>query len=88
MPKYFTYIAECADGSLYTGYCRNIEEREKAHNEGNGTKYTSGRKPVKIVYIEEYDSKGEAMSREIQIKKYTREKKMNLIRYNHPTKFK
>ncbi len=86
MQKYFTYIAKCRDGSLYTGYCRNLEKREKKHNDGEGSKYTRTHLPVKIIYFEEYESQKEAMHREIQIKKWTRAKKLNLIKHGHPTK--
>ena len=79
MQKYFTYIAKCKGGSLYTGYCKNLKEREKTHNEGKGAKYTRGRRPVKIIYSEEFNSKPEAMSREVKMKKLTRTKKLNLI---------
>lgn len=84
--KYFIYLARCADKSLYTGSCINIRARQIKHNKGEGAKYTCQRRPVKIVYFEEFDSLVRARKREIQIKKWTRVKKENLVKYGHPTK--
>lgn len=76
---YFTYIANCADGTLYTGYCADLNAREKKHNAGEGAKYTRARMPVKIVYSEEFLNRSEAMKREAEIKKLSRSKKIQLI---------
>ncbi len=76
--KYFTYLARCNDDSLYTGYCSNLKNREEKHNKGEGAKYTKQRRPVKIIYFEEFDSIQEAMKREKQIKKWSKKKKMKL----------
>ena len=75
----YTYIVECADGSLYCGWTNNLEKRNADHNAGKGAKYTKTRLPVKLVYYEEFDTKEEAMSREWHIKQLRREKKMELI---------
>ena len=78
--KNYIYILECSDKTLYTGYTNDLEKRVKAHNEGQGAKYTKSRLPVKLVYSEAFDDKKEAMSREWYIKhKLTREEKINLI---------
>lgn len=74
-----TYILRCSDGTLYTGWTNNIAKRLKAHNAGKGGKYTRARMPVELVYMEEYDTKKEAMSREVQIKQLTRKEKEALI---------
>ena len=75
----FIYIVECKDKSLYTGWTNDVEARVKAHNEGKGAKYTKTRRPVKLVYTEEFATKQEATKREFAIKKLTREKKLKLI---------
>ena len=75
----YTYILECSDGSLYCGWTNNIEKRILAHNEGRGAKYTRGRAPVKLVHLEEFETKEEAMSREFHIKRMSREEKLALI---------
>lgn len=76
----YTYILKCKDGSLYTGWTNNLEKRVKAHNSGQGAKYTKSRRPVELVYYESFTTKEEAMSREYAIKKMTRKKKEKLIR--------
>jgi putative endonuclease len=73
------YILECNDGTLYTGWTNDIDKRLKAHNEGKGAKYTRGRRPLKLVYIENLESKSEALMRENKIKAMTRNEKKQLI---------
>jgi len=79
MERYYFYIAKCADGTLYSGQTHNIEKREWEHNNSGGAHYTSSRRPVKIVYSEEFASRGMAMRREAEVKKFTRKRKMKLI---------
>ena len=76
---HFVYIVRCADGTLYTGYARDPREREKAHNTGLGAKYTSGRRPVRLVYSELCESRGEALSRERELKSWSRARKEALV---------
>lgn len=78
--KYYTYILQCKDGSLYTGYTNNVFLRLRKHNEGKGAKYTRGRRPVELLYYEAFDSKSEAMVQEAWIKKKKREEKLAYIR--------
>lgn len=78
--KNFTYILECADHSLYTGWTTDLQQRLDRHNAGGGAKYTRSRRPVKLVYWEVYGTKEEAMKREYAIKRMTRTQKMTLIR--------
>ena len=75
----YTYIVKCADGTYYTGWSNDLEKRIKAHNEGKGAKYTKTRKPVELVYYEQFETKEEAMSREYAIKRLTRKQKEKLI---------
>ena len=77
----YTYIVECADGSLYCGWTNDLEKRIADHNDGKGGKYTRSRLPVKLVYFEEFETKEEAMSREWHIKELSREEKLKLIKY-------
>ena len=77
--KNYTYILKCADGTLYCGWTNNLEKRLAAHNAGTAAKYTLTRRPVKLVYYEEFETKQEAMSREYHIKKLTRRQKTKLI---------
>ena len=78
----FTYILECADGTLYTGYTTDVERRLASHNSGKASKYTRGRLPVKLVYLEECKDKETAMSREWHIKQLSRVEKLKLIEEN------
>lgn len=78
----YTYIVECSDGTLYTGWTNNLDNRIKAHNSKAGAKYTRSRTPVKLVYYEEFATKEEAMSREYHIKQLTRKQKDELINSN------
>lgn len=75
----YTYILECSDGTYYTGWTNDIEKRLISHNTGKGGKYTRVRRPVKLVYLETWDTKHEAMSREAKIKQLTRKEKEQLI---------
>ncbi len=85
--KNVTYILKCNDNSLYTGWTNDITHRLKMHNEGKGAKYTRGRGPVELVYLEEFETKQEAMSREAKIKRLTRKEKLLLIEtYQHEQK--
>lgn len=75
----FTYIVECSDGTYYTGWTNDLEKRMKAHNCGQGGKYTHGRFPVTLVYCEEFETKQEAQRREFAIKKLSKQQKSKLI---------
>ena len=78
MPAY-TYIVECADGTLYTGWTNDLEKRVAAHNSGKGAKYTRARRPVRLRYYEEAATKAEAERREAAIKRLPRAEKDALI---------
>lgn len=76
----YTYILRCKDGSLYTGWTNDLENRLKMHNSGLGAKYTKGRGPCELVYFETFDNKNDALKREYAIKKLPKEKKEELIK--------
>ena len=76
---HFVYIVRCADGSLYTGYARDPDERVAVHNAAKGAKYTASRLPVALVYREQCASRGAALTRECQIKSWRRASKDALI---------
>ncbi|QLD89747.1 GIY-YIG nuclease family protein [Natronomonas salina] len=73
------YVLECADGSLYTGYTTDLERRVAEHDAGDGAKYTRCRTPVELVHSESYDSRSAAMSREYEIKQFSRAEKERLV---------
>ena len=75
----FCYIVECADGTYYTGWSTDPQRREKQHNRGMGARYTSQRRPVKLVYVEPQPDRSAAMRRERQLKQWTHAHKKALI---------
>ena len=73
------YILQCSDGSYYVGSTRNLDLRFLQHQSGKGSKYTSGRLPVELVYCEEYERVSDAFYREKQVQGWTRRKREALI---------
>ncbi len=78
MPAY-VYILKCADNTLYTGWTTCLLKRVKMHNEGKASKYTRGRRPVEIVYSEKYETREDALKRELEIKSFSRAEKLKLF---------
>jgi len=78
---YYIYIIQCADDTLYTGITTELERRVEEHNGSDkGAKYTRVRRPVKLVYSEEYADRSAASKREYEIKKkMNRAEKLELI---------
>lgn len=77
--KYYVYIVECRDGTYYTGYTPNLENRLKLHNAGKGAKYTRDRTPVRLVWKKEYRYFKKAFLMEMRIKTLTRKQKESLV---------
>lgn len=75
----FVYILQCADGSFYTGWTTNLQNRLRTHNAGKGAKYTRSRLPVTLVYWETTETRSEALRREAQIKQLTHIQKDQLV---------
>lgn len=73
------YILRCADGTLYTGIAPDVEKRLALHNAGKGAKYTRGRRPVELVYQEQWEDRASASKREYAIKQLSRAEKLHLI---------
>ena len=76
----YTYILKCKDDSLYTGWTNDLKKRITSHNAGKGAKYTKARRPVELVYYEEFHTREEAMKREYAIKQLSRKEKEALIK--------
>lgn len=76
---WFLYILQCKDGSLYTGITKNLDRRFKMHNAGKASRYTSSRRPVKMLYHEPCQSRTDALVRECAVKAFPRKKKEELI---------
>jgi len=78
--KWFVYIVECSDKTLYSGVTVDIERRIEEHNTSiKGAKYTRARRPVKLVYFCTKKDRVEASKEEYRIKHLKKEDKINLI---------
>lgn len=73
------YILCCKDGTLYTGITDNLQRRLSQHNEGKGAKYTRGRGPLKLRYTEDCTDMSQALQREHQVKKLSKQEKIQLF---------
>ncbi len=74
------YILQCSDGTYYVGSTRDLERRISQHNRGSGSRYTAGRRPVKLVYSAEFGSFTEAYRWERRVHKWKRTRREALIR--------
>jgi len=81
--SYFVYLLRCADGTLYAGYTNDVERRLEMHNSGRGAKYTRGRTPVALAYLERVRTKGSALRREAEVKALRRKEKLTLCERYH-----
>ena len=77
--KWFIYILRCGNGDLYTGITNDLERRLEQHQSGRGGWFTKTTPPVELVYHEVYDSEDETRHREVQLKGWSRRKKLALI---------
>lgn len=75
---YYVYILLCHDGSYYTGYTRDLNNRLEQHLHGKGSRYTRWKKAEKLVYTEQFEIRIDAMRREKEIKRLTHEEKSEL----------
>lgn len=79
----YVYILRCKDNSLYTGWTNDLQHRLETHRSGKGAKYTRGRGPLVLVYVEELSDKSEALKREAEIKALKKQEKQLLIHEWH-----
>ena len=80
----FVYILQCSDGTLYTGWTTDMERRLAAHNAGRGARYTRGRRPVQLVYLEGQQDRSSAQCREAALRRLSRSAKVQLIATHSP----
>ena len=81
MLYYFVYILKCNDNSYYTGVTNNLEKRLAEHNTGDArTSYTFSRRPLELVFSQQYTDIRQAITLEKQIKGWSRKKKEALIK--------
>ncbi len=76
---WYVYVLLCEDGSLYTGCSSDVEQRFCDHKNGKGGRYTRSHKPVELIYSEQLSTRSEALKREIQIKSWSRERKIRTL---------
>ena len=79
MEGWVFYILECGDGTLYTGITDHLQRRLQAHRSGKGAKYTRGRGPLVLRYLEAGMDRSTALKREIEVKRLSRTEKLQLI---------
>jgi putative endonuclease len=77
---FFAYILLCADNSYYTGHTEDLDHRIAEHQVGRSGGYTRNRRPVRLVWSQDFPTRYEALSAERQIKGWSRAKKDALIR--------
>ena len=79
--EFSLYMLLCADGTLYTGIAAHVARRLAQHNgeKPGGARYTSGRRPVKLVYEAKFASRAAALKEELRLKRLSRTQKQNLI---------
>jgi putative endonuclease len=82
------YLLLCDDGSYYTGYTNNVASRLERHKKGYGARYTRMRKPKRVVYVEEFRTRGDATKREQQIRALSHREKHELVSIGSPTNTK
>ena len=79
MKPFYVYILQCADKSYYVGHTDDIEKRIAEHNSQIYPCYTSTRLPIELVFLQDFQTRGEALECERQVKKWSRKKKEALI---------
>lgn len=78
---YYAYLLKCSDGTFYAGSTNDLEKRLHTHNNSKtGARYTKARRPVILVYSEQFESKSEALKREWAFKQMERKEKMRLAK--------
>jgi putative endonuclease len=84
MSRWHVYILRCGDASLYTGISTNVEARVQRHAAGRGAAYTRSHLPVTLIWTQAMDSESAARKREAEIKRWTRQQKLDLVLQGHP----
>ena len=78
--RFWVYIARCADGTYYTGYTNDLQERLRLHNSGHGAKFLRGKGSANLVYAKQYRYYKNAVRAERYLKRQTRKYKEELIK--------
>ena len=78
--KWYQYVVQCSDGSFYAGVTTDLSRRVDEHNTSTrGAKYTRPRRPVRLVYFDDYEDRSSAQKAEARFKKLNRKQKSDII---------
>jgi putative endonuclease len=78
--SWLVYLLECSDGSYYAGITNRLEHRLKAHNLGEGARYTRSRRPVVLLATQEHPNRSEASKAEMKLKSLPRQEKLDFFK--------
>ena len=79
--KWHVYMLKCSDDTVYTGITTDLNRRVEEHNSSlKGAKYTRARRPIELIYSEQHEDKSAASKREHEIKKFSRVRKLGLLK--------
>jgi predicted GIY-YIG superfamily endonuclease len=78
-------ILECSDGTLYVGRTDRLEERMRQHDSGSADTYTAKRKPLRLLHVEEFESRYDALAMERKLKRWSKAKKLAYITGDWPS---
>jgi len=73
-------MVQCSDKSLYTGITCDLDRRVREHNGGSASKYTRCRRPVSLVFSQDFPDRSSASKAEYRVKRYSKKVKLQLIR--------
>jgi len=76
---WFCYMLQCKDGSLYVGMTNDVAIRVQKHNRGLGPEFTKKRRPVELIWSQEFTDRLAARDREVELKGWSRKKKLGLV---------
>ncbi len=76
---WYIYMIKCRDDKLYVGIAKDVHERIRLHNRGLACRFTKYRNPVELLYQEPHETKSSARIREIELKGFSKAKKLSVI---------
>ena len=79
LDRWFLYVLQCRDGSLYCGITNNFSRRLEQHNAGTGARYTRGRRPVELAKMWPMPDRSSALKAEVAFKKLSRLEKLQRL---------
>ena len=76
---WFCYMLRCKDGALYVATTNDVAIRVQKHNRGLGSEFTKKRRPVELIWSQEFSDRIAAREREVELKGWSRKKKLSLV---------